>query len=484
MKLKKILNFLPISLYKGNKELEITGISSYSKVVHPGNLFIAKKGHTEDGAGYVEEAVANGAVAILSELPNPFLKNVAQLTCTNIRQIEGKLASLYYENPSSELFTVGVTGTCGKTTVTYLLRYLLEALHVKTGLIGSIENIIGDTRRVSERKNTTPDVISCHKMLREMRNAKCESACMEVTSHGLDQGRVDEIKFDVAIFTNLSHDHLDYHETMEKYSSAKALLFSNLPETSTAIVNCDSPYMTRMLKDCKARVLTFGFSEQASVRASNLVLRPEITTFDVTYQGKTLPFAWNLIGAHNVMNALAAIATLLCKGVDFQKLPPLLSAFSTVPGRLERVGTSSVFVDYAHKPDALENVLKSLIALKKGRLITIFGCGGDRDQKKRPVMAEVSEKYSDLTIVTSDNPRSEDPMMIIHEITKGFKSKSYEIICDRREAIQKAIKMKRNEDVILIAGKGHETYQIFAHQTIKFDDVQVAQEALQNTIEQ
>ena len=476
MKLKKILNVLPITLYRGNKELEITGLTSYSKRVHPGNLFIAKKGSAEDGTKYIEEAIASGAVAILSETPDPFLKNVAQLIHPNIRGIEGKLADFYYGSPSKELFNVAVTGTCGKTTTTYLLKFLLEGLQIQAGLIGSIENFIGETRRTSDRKNTTPDVISCHKMMREMRNSGMQACCMEVTSHALVQGRVDEISFDIAIFTNLTHEHLDYHKTMEEYANAKALLFSKLAPKNTAIINIDSPYAMRMIRDCKAKILTYGTDVKADIRASHIQLSPQGTSFEITYQGKTLPFSWSLIGAHNVMNALGALGALLAKGVDFERLPQLLALFPTVPGRLERVEDSLIFVDYAHKPDALENVLKSLKELKKGRLITLFGCGGDRDQKKRPLMAQVAEKFSDLTIVTSDNPRSEDPLKIIEEIKQGFSSSNFVIEPDRRKAIAKAIFSAEPNDVILLAGKGHETYQIFAHQTIEFDDRLIAAE--------
>ncbi len=472
MKLKKLLNYLPVSLYSGNKEIEITGLTCYSKIVHPGNLFVVKRGAKEDGSKYVEEAVANGAVATLSEAPDPFLKNVAQLIHPCIREIEGKLAGFYYGNPSHELFMVGVTGTCGKTTITYLLRHLLNALHVETGLIGSIENFIGETTRQSERKNTTPDVLSCHKMLREMRKSGSDACVMEITSHALVQGRVDEINIDVAVFTNLTHEHLDYHKTMESYADAKALLFSRLGESKTAVINGDSPYSKRMIRDCKAKILTYGFSREADIRATNVRLSAEGTSFDVTYLGRTIPFSWVLIGAHNVMNALAAIGVLLSKGIDFALLPTLLSSFQTVPGRLERVSDSLIFVDYAHKPDALENVLKALVQLKKGKLITVFGCGGDRDQQKRPLMAKASEKYSDLTIVTSDNPRTEDPLAIIEEIKQGFSSSKYIVEPDRAKAIAEA----KKDDVVLIAGKGHETYQIFAHQTIAFDDRQVATE--------
>jgi UDP-N-acetylmuramoyl-L-alanyl-D-glutamate--2,6-diaminopimelate ligase len=474
MKLKKILNAIPLHLYRGNKEIEITGLSSHSKFVHPGNLFIAKRGGTFDGSKFIDEAIQNGAVAVLSENPDPFLKNVVGLTTPNIRAIEGKLATFYYGHPSSELLTIGVTGTCGKTTITYLLRHLLRQLGKETGLIGSIEYCIGQTTRAADR--TTPDVIACHKMLREMVKSGCTACTMEVCSHGLDQGRVDEIDFDVGIFTNLSHDHLDYHKTMEKYAEAKALLFTRLKPNQHAIVNCDSPWWKTMVANCQSHIITYGFSKEATVRASAIQLSPQGTKFDVTYKGEIIPFSWSLIGNHNVMNALAAIGALLSQNIDFKSLPKLFSTFQTVPGRLERVEDSSIFVDYAHKPDALRNVLSALLELKRGKLITVFGCGGDRDQLKRPEMARVAEEFSDLSIVTSDNPRTEDPLKIIDEIKKGFSKPGFMVEPDRKKAIELAIKESGKEDIILIAGKGHENYQIFAHRTIHFDDREVASE--------
>lgn len=478
MKLKKLLQMVPLNLASGNKDVEITGMTSHSKYVHPGALFVAKKGHIDDGSKYIEEAISSGAAAILSDMANPFLK-VAQLVHPNPSEIEAKLAASYYQNPSKELFTIAVTGTSGKTTITTILKHLLDELDVKTGLIGSIEHIIGDIKRPAE-KNTTPDVISNHKMLREMVNAGCTAVALEVTSHSLVQGRVREIDFDLAVFTNLSHDHLDYHQTMENYAAAKQTLFTSLGQSKHAVINCDSPFAELMVKNCKAKILTYGFSEKADIRCLSASMTPYATSFEVAYKGKKALFHWNLIGKHNVLNALAAIAVLIVRGVEFSSLPTLLTKAPSVSGRLERVGDSLVFVDYAHKPDALEKVLTFLREIKKGKLITVFGCGGDRDQKKRPIMATISEKLSDLTIVTSDNPRSENPMDIISDIVKGFSKTNYQIEPDRRKAIEKAIKTAEKDDLILIAGKGHETYQIFSHQTIGFDDRKVALEFLEN----
>jgi UDP-N-acetylmuramoyl-L-alanyl-D-glutamate--2,6-diaminopimelate ligase len=477
MKLKKLLSAVPlITLYRGNKEISITGLTAHSKYVIPGSLFVAKSGSADDGNKYIEEAVASGAAAILTENPNPFLKNVVQLTTPSIRAVEGKLASAYYSEPSKEIFTIGVTGTSGKTTVTTLIKHLLDHLSLPCGLLGTVESVVGNQRRAP--LNTTLDVLSNHKMLREMKNAGCLSASLEVSSHGLAQGRVDEIDFKIAVFTNLTHEHLDYHGTMENYADAKSQLFSNLSPKSIAIVNLDDPWTDKMIKHCRSKILTFGFSSKADVVGAIKSLDAFGTVFEVSFKGQTLRFSWSLIGKHNVSNALGAIASVLSMGIPFEKLVPLIQSFSPPRGRLERVNSSSVFVDYAHKPDALEKVLLSLFEIKKGRLITIFGCGGDRDAQKRPFMAQVAEKYSDYTIVTTDNPRTEDPGTIIQAIVAGFCKSNYCVEPDRKNAIAKAIRMKEAQDIVLIAGKGHETYQIFAHQTIAFDDKEIAEEIL------
>lgn len=474
MKLKKLLAHVSLDVFRGSKEVEITGLCADSKRIAPGNLFIAKKGMSDDGSRYIDEALSAGAAAILSSDPNPFLKDVVQLTHPDIPFVEGKLAAAFYNDPSHELSAIGVTGTSGKTTTTYILKHLLGQ---ECGLIGGVEYIMGQTRRSAEK--TTPDVISNHKMLREMVSAGCKTCAIEVSSHGLVQRRVDQIAFKAALFTNLSHEHLDYHKTMEEYASAKQLLFNDLGNQGVAVINLESPYAQSMVKHCPARIVTFGFTPKADLCAHDIALSLQGTTFKATWQGITLLFSWKLIGAHNVLNALGALATLLAWGYDFALMPKLLRTFQSVPGRLERVGRSSVFVDHAHKPDALDNVLSCLCKAKtKGRVITVFGCGGDRDKVKRPLMAKIAEKWSDMTIITSDNPRSEDPQAIIAQILSGFTSTQFVVEPDRYKAIEKAIAMASGDDIVLIAGKGHENVQIFAHKSIPFDDRVIASEIL------
>lgn len=490
MKLKKLLKEIHVKQVKGSKEIDITGVCSNSKLVAPGNLFIAKKGLMDDGAQYIPEAIAGGAVAVVTDFFDPTLKNITQIIHPDVNMIEGLIAAHYYQFAANELFMVGVTGTNGKTTTSFLIKHLLDKLNSPCGLIGTIEYIIGQHRYQATR--TTPDVTSNHKMLREMVLQECKSAVMEVTSHALTQGRVQNIDFDVAIFTNLTLDHLDYHQTMDNYCEAKNKLFRNLnPDKSkkkkgfptTAIVNADSPWVNKITDGCKGKIFTYGIENQADLRATEIKLTSSGTIFSLNYKNQKVECHWPLIGRFNVYNCLAAAAVGLMRYEPLEKVASILETFPSVPGRLECVPNPlglKIYVDFAHSDDALANVLECLRELKTGRIITVFGCGGDRDQTKRPKMAQVSEELSDITIVTSDNPRSEDPEAICRMILQGFKRKdSYLVELDRRRAIEKAIEIATPDDIILIAGKGHETYQIFAHKTIEFDDRKIAAQICQ-----
>lgn len=486
MKLKKLLKEIPVKLVKGSKELEITGICVNSKTVAPGNLFVAKRGRADDGSHYIPEAIAAGAVAILTDIYDPSLKDVTQIVHDDINIAEALFAAHYYQFASDSLFMVGITGTNGKTTSSFIVKHLLDSIHGPCGLIGTIEYIIGQQRYQATR--TTPDVSTNHKMLREMVLHGCRSAVMEVTSHALDQGRINHIEYDAAIFTNLTIDHLDYHQTMENYCLTKNKLFTSLKcdksnrkkeFAKTAIVNIDSPWHIKMLEGCKAKIITYGLSDKADLRASEIEMSGHGTRFKITYQGKTVLCKSPLVGRYNVYNVLGAIGSLLSRQIPLETLVPLISTFSSVAGRLESIPNDlglKIYVDFAHSDDALTNVLECLQELKKnGRIITVFGCGGDRDQTKRPRMAQAAEALSDLCIITTDNPRSEDPVEIIRQIVKGFRSKdNYIIEVDRRHAIEQAIQMATPDDILLIAGKGHEPYQVFAHKIIEFDDRKVA----------
>lgn len=477
MKLKKLIAGMPITVYRGSLDGDITGVCAHSRMVAPGNLFIAKKGSVDDGAKYIEQAISAGASAILTDLPNPFLKGVIQLLHPYPERFEAYLAARFYNNPSRELFIVGITGTNGKTTTTYLVKHLLDHLGSPCGLIGTIEYLVGSYRFEADR--TTPDAITNQKLLREMVKQGCKSAAMEVSSHGLAQGRCAQITFDAAVFTNLSQDHLDYHKTMEAYAQEKAKLFTSLGPDKTAIVNYESSWKAAMVAQCKARILSYGFTPECSLYADDLKLSPSGTEFTVHYQGEKARFCWDLIGRYNILNCLAALGVCLAKGIPLAALPPHVAGFLSVRGRLEKVENHrglNMYVDYAHTPDALEKVLNCLQELKEGRIITVFGCGGDRDKGKRPHMGKAAEAGSDFTIVTSDNPRSENPRQICEEIAAGFSTPYFTIVVDRRQAIEEAIRLATPKDLILIAGKGHETYQLFSHQTIPFDDRKISQE--------
>ena len=477
MKLKKLITGLPITVYKGGLDVEITGLCAHSRCVGPGNLFIAKKGSVDDGAKYIEEALSAGATAILTDLPNPFLKGIVQLVHPFPERVEGALASRFYQNPSQELYVVGVTGTNGKTTTTYLVKHLLDQLGSPCGLIGTIEYLVGSYRFEADR--TTPDAITNQKLHREMVKQGCKAVAMEVSSHGLAQGRCDQIDFDAAVFTNLSQDHLDYHHTMEIYAQEKAKLFTSLSSNKTAIINNESHWKDEMIANCRAKILTYGFTPECCLYADELYLSPSRSAFTIHYQGQKVRFVWDLIGRYNILNCLAAVGVCLSKKIPLAQLSAPVESFPGVCGRLEKVENRrglNMYVDYAHTPDALEKVLNCLQELKQGRIITVFGCGGDRDKTKRPQMGKAAEKGSDFTIVTSDNPRSENPRQICEEIATGFSTSDFKIVTDRRLAIEQAIQMATVKDLILIAGKGHETYQLFSHQTLPFDDKKISQE--------
>lgn len=485
MKLKKLLKDLPECQVKGSKDILVTGISANSKLIAPGNLFIAKKGKTYDGGHYIPEAIQAGASVIATDLFDPSLKQVVQIIHPHLSSIEGALAANYYQHPSQALLMVGITGTNGKTTTSFIIKNLLDCFIGPCGLIGTIEYIVGEHRYQATR--TTPDVTTNHKMLREMVSQGCRSAVMEVTSHALDQGRVDKIDFDIAIFSNLTLDHLDYHGTMENYGNAKKKLFDQLgrekskkKQAKWAIVNQDSPWTPHMLQGCSANILSYGIDNQADLKASNICLEQQGTRATLTYRGQSMNCYWPLVGRFNVYNCLAAMAVGLSQDLPLETVIAYMSKMTFVRGRLQPVENQlglQIYVDFAHSDDALLNVLATLKEVKTqlGRLIVVFGCGGDRDRTKRPKMAEACESYADLSIVTSDNPRSEDPQKICEEIVAGFSNpNTYLIEIDRRAAIQKAIELARPDDMILIAGKGHETYQVFAHKTIEFDDCKVA----------
>lgn len=474
MKLKKLLKIFPDIQVRGSKEIEITGICSNSKICAPGNIFVAKKGLNNDGTKFINEAINGGANAILTDMFDPTYKNICQLIAKDVSLAESFLVAEYYGNPSEKLHMVGITGTNGKTTVSYLTKYLLDNSIGKTGLIGTIEYYIGDHKY--QATHTTPDVTLNHKLLKEMVLSGCKSAVMEVTSHALLQGRVNRIHFDTAVFTNLSQDHLDYHQTMENYCNAKNLLFRNLKQ-GNCIVNVDDAMYKKIIEGSNSSIFSYGIENPSDLQAYNIKYSRFNTQFSIRYKNKDLKCEIPLSGRFNVYNTLAAFGVGLMQNLPIELLIQLASQFKPIPGRLESIPNDlgiHIIVDFAHSEDALINIFKCIKEFSKGRIITVFGCGGDRDKTKRPKMATAVELYSDHAIVTSDNPRSEDPLKIIEDIVIGFSSKSiYSIEVDRKKAIQLALTIAKEGDTILIAGRGHEKRQIFNHDTIEFCDSQV-----------
>jgi len=486
MQLAKIIDGLGPDRPKvtGTLDRDISFITHDSRLAGPGALFFALPSVTPGRAGsdaetlhHVLEAVEKGAVAVVSstdlDVPRATVVRVE-----NSREALAAAAAVFYRHPSLQLQTAAVTGTNGKTTTAFLLKHLLDVADRPCGLIGTVRYIVGPRELPASR--TTPESDDVQRLLREMRDVNCRAAVMEASSHALHQGRLRDVEFDAAVFTNLTQDHLDYHETMEAYFGAKAILFRQLAEQThkkgTAVVNLDDRYGRRLIDDYAQRVttITYGQSSNAMFRAVDLRTDFHGTQYSLHAGGKSYLVRLPLFGPFNVYNSLAALAAMHAMGHDVRKSVVALKDAPQVPGRLEMVpGPKSfrVFVDYAHTPDALQNVLQTLRSLEPARIVTVFGCGGDRDRAKRGPMGRAAEELSDWCIVTSDNPRSEDPEGICRQITAGLKSSNHEVIVDRRAAIRRAVAMAGPGDIVLVAGKGHEDYQEFADRKIPFDDV-------------
>ncbi len=487
MKLKRLIKDLPLKVVFGSPLISITGISSDSRLVAPGNLFIARRGTGSHGGKFIDDVVRSGAAAILTDLPDPSLTGVTQLYHPYPEQIEAELSAAYHDYISSQMVLVGITGTNGKTTCAYLMKFLLDRLGKKAGLIGTVEWLVGD--RVYPSLNTTPDIHTAYRLLREMKEVGCSAAVMEVSSHGLSQGRTKTLDFDIAIFTNLSQDHLDYHGNMEAYGLAKSLFFKNLGDnggkagkaSKVAIINNDDPKADLMASVCREKVMRYGLEKGAELFADELLFTESGVSFTAHYLGKSFPFNLPLIGRFNVSNALAVIGAGLALGESLGRIAAIMRDFPGVNGRLERVENEqgkSIYVDYAHTPDALEKTLKSLREFCTGKLWLVFGCGGDRDRDKRAKMGRVAGKYADFTFVTSDNPRGEDPKAIGNEIITGFEGSNYTLILDRADAIRTAVQAAAPGDHLLIAGKGHERIQTFARTSLPFDDRLIVKEVV------
>ena len=487
MLLKTLTAGLPTRAVVGPVDRPVDNIAYDSRRVQKNTLFVALRGEKSDGHRFIDQAVERGATVIVAE---DEVKN-ARATVVhveNARHALADLAATFYDRPTRRLKLAAVTGTNGKTTTTFLIKHICEKAGLRCGLIGTVRYEIGE--RLLPAVRTTPESLELQELLAQMANAGCKAAAMEVSSHALAQDRTRGLEWDVAVFTNLTQDHLDFHGTMQNYFDSKVKLFTGLAtqqakKKAVAIVNIDDRYSEQLIErlDKDFPVITYGMGVRADFRASNY--RPEFagTSYQLDARGKSYLVRVPLIGRFNVANSLAALAAASSLGISLRDAIVSLAKSPQVPGRLEAVQAKrqfQVFVDYAHTDDALLNVLKTLRELSPRKLIVVFGCGGDRDRQKRPLMARVADQNADFSIITSDNPRKEDPDAIIDEVEKGFRSERYEKITDRAQAIARAIALAQPRDIVLIAGKGHETYQEFADNTVPFDDIQIARRALDN----
>ncbi len=464
-------------------DFQVKGIACDSKKVGEDFVFVAIRGVRADGHKFIEEAIQRGARFIVvqrqvsaSEDRN---KKLIFIQVDDTRKALANLAARFYDEPSQKLKVVGITGTNGKTTIAYLLEAILKKAGFSPGVVGTINYHFKDKAVVA--KNTTPGPLELQALLTEMLKERVEYVAMEVSSHALDQRRVEGINFHAAVFTNLTQDHLDYHLTLEEYFLAKAKLFQGLSPSALAIVNNDDPYGRRIKNFTPARFIGYGIDNPAEVVAIDLECDISKTRFKIKTDKQAISLESRLIGKHNIYNILAAAAFSLEEGIEAKNIKAAIEDFVLVPGRLERIETPagfSVFVDYAHTPDALFNVLTALRNVSQGRLILVFGCGGDRDKTKRMKMGQVASELADYVFITSDNPRSEAPEAIIFDIIKGVKKENYAVVVDRRQAIEKALGRAKEGDIVLVAGKGHEDYQVFKDKVIHFSDQEVVRECL------
>jgi UDP-N-acetylmuramoyl-L-alanyl-D-glutamate--2,6-diaminopimelate ligase len=470
---------------KGNPDADVLGISYDSRSVHRGDLFVAIKGEKTDGARYIAQAISNGAVAIASEQEiNPGIQTSAILV-PDARRFLAEISQILYGNPSAKMNLVGITGTKGKTTTTYMMESIYRSAGLRSCLGGTIEMKIGDQSFHSS--HTTPESSDLLKFLHQAVEAGCTHGALEVSSHSLVLKRVFGTRFAVGVFMNLTLDHLDFHKDMETYFRAKQLLFS--PENdyglTAAVINIDDAFGKRLAGEIPIPALRFGFDHPAEIRVLEYQSRTDGSDLELETPAGKIRFCMHLIGRPNIYNTMAATGAALSLGIGVEAIRAGIEALKGVPGRMELVKEGqdyTVIVDYAHSPDSLDNLLKTVSQLPHKNIISVFGCGGDRDRTKRPIMGEIAAKGSDFVIATSDNPRSEDPLAILKEIEPGLRKGSapYKIIPDRRQAIESAIAMAKTGDAVVIAGKGHEDYQIIGKQVIPFDDRKLAAELIRN----
>lgn len=495
MKLRELLDQAGISAPGNPHDIDVTGVTDNSRAVQEGTVFVATRGTRTDSHVFVPDAIARGARAIVVEKEVRCPENVVSVRVPNSRHALGMLAHASLGNPSAGMLVLAVSGTNGKTTTTYILESILRKAGFNPGVIGTIEYRFAGQKVKAE--NTTPSAIQLASLFAQMRDSGIDAVAMEASSHAIDQERVSGIEFDVAALTNVTQDHLDYHNTMEEYALAKKRLFFDFllrPKHKTrvsppaAAFGIDNSFGRAFAEEFAGPQLSFGLTTDAAVRAEDVKLLPTGATFKVITPDEQFPLRSPLLGQFNVQNVLGAVATAKAAGLPIGKIIEGVETMSTVTGRFEQVDAGqpfTVIVDYAHTPDGLERVLQSAREMTRGRLITVFGCGGDRDNRKRPIMGRIAGNLSDLVFLTNDNPRTEDPAIIAEMALEGVHDSRLSrdrvlVQLDRREAIHAAIAAAREGDVVVIAGKGHEDYQILKNGTIHFDDREVAREALGN----
>lgn len=474
MKLKELLRGLGVLELHADEALDITGVQYDSRQVSPGDLFVAISGFQTDGHKYIPKAMENGAACVVCEKKPE--TDIPYVLVPDARAALAALGANWFGHPADDLCVIGITGTNGKTTSTYLLKHVLEkTLGAKVGLIGTIQNMIGDEILHTER--TTPESFELQKLFADMRDAGCTHVIMEVSSHALVLHRADQIRFGAAVFTNLTEDHLDFHKTMDAYCDAKAMLFRRC---ETGAVNVDDAYAKRIMEQADCRLLTYSAQgKPAALKAEHIGLFSDRVEFDAVYQNERVPVTLGIPGIFSVYNALGVIAAALALDIPLAAIADALRTAQSVKGRVEVVPTPgkgyTVLIDYSHTPDSLENILKAVRGFCAGRIIAVFGCGGDRDPYKRPVMGRIAAELSDLAIVTSDNPRTEDPYKILRQILAGMQDTEtpYEVIESRVSAIGRAMELAQKDDVIVLCGKGHETYQEIGHEKHHLDEREV-----------
>lgn len=463
----------------GHNDIDITGIAYDSRNVAEGNIFVCIKGFETDGHKYAQMAADNGAAVIVAQ--DKIDVDVPVWYVDDSRIAIADIARKYYRNPSERFKLIGVTGTNGKTTVTYLIKSIIEAANMRIGVIGTNQNIIGDKVLVTQSTTpTTPNALELQQLFAEMAEGGAQCVVMEVSSHALELERVHGCHFDVGVFTNLTRDHLDFHKTMENYLLAKAKLFNI---SDKGVVNIDDDGGRKIADSAECEILRTGLSDGCDLRAENISITARGTDFDAVYEGNSYHVHIAIPGKFSVYNALSAMGAALLLGIDMETIIQGLSEASGVLGRVEVVPVNTdytVIIDYAHTPDGLENIISTVKDFAVGKVITLFGCGGDRDNTKRPIMGEIAGRLSDYSIITSDNPRTEDPQAIIDDIEAGMKKTNgrYKVIADRREAIAYALDNAEKDDVIILAGKGQETYQIIGREKYDFDERAVVFEHL------